>query len=595
MVIDLKNFVYAFLQTHNGLTRMTGISRHVLMLMVALVCIIGSAIWQLQSIPTQQHIIIGHSGDRRYVQGFHDRELTLTERTPFRWAPPQGASIWFWSQPAGHQVHIHLRMYRPEPAPLTLASGDNTVTFTLSPGVRIYRLIFASAHQPITLTTLPITVSEDEPRSLGVAIFSINMARATSLTVSDVWQTFILPPFLPLAILGLWLASVIAGQGKQIAIAPLSLAATALAGVLWSEWRLDIAWIVFHLSAIALISTISYRLMQRKTTFRITNDALAIALLLCLGIITLVLTYVPAIVSDGIGYYAYARALIYRGDLVMDETFDDTMISLSRTETGLLANPWSVGPAIVWTVPLLLYKLIVGGDGHEEGAYAVACLISAWAGICTMIIAYRCARRWYSPVASTIGAIGAFYGSTLWYYSMRNGGFAHALSAFACGLALLTWLRLREQPNLIRWILFGAATGFVALIYWVSILLLVIPILWLVLRLMTERHHWQQIIATIGAGVLAAVVALIVFSPQMIVWNAIYGTPIAKPPRNSIARLEQSTHYRAVYCSLWSSTVDTASDGGLARLTCVCKTGTGDWKCLDRCCNLIHRIQWVDQ
>ncbi len=509
---------------------MMGVSRHVFMLTVAVICIIGGAIWQLQSIPDQQRIIIGSSGDRRYVQGFHDRELTLTERTPFRWAPPQGASIWFWSQPAGHQVHIHLHMYRPEPAPLTLASGDNTVTFTLSPGVRIYRLIFASAHQPITFTTLPITVPEDEQRTLGVAIFSIKITRTTSLTVSDLWQTFILPPFLPLAILGFWIASVIAGRVELIAIAPLTLAAVVLAGLLWTEWRLDIAWIVLHLSVIVLISAISYRLMQRSTAFRITDDALAIALLLCLGIITLILTYVPAIVSDGIGYYAYARALVYRGDLVMDETFDNTIISLPRTETGLLANPWSVGPAIVWTVPLMLYKLIAGGNGHEEGAYAVVCLISAWAGISTMIIAYRCVRRWYSPVASTIGAIGAFYGSTLWYYSMRSGGFAHALSAFACGLAILMWLRLREQPNLIRWILFGAAAGFVALIYWASVLLLVIPVLWLVGRLMTERYHWRQIIAITGAGVLAAVVALIVFSPQMIVWTAIYGAPIVKPP-----------------------------------------------------------------
>lgn len=503
--------------------------RFLFFLIIVLVCITGGAIWQLTSIPSRQHVIVGSYGDSRYVHGFHARERTLESHIPFRWSQPQGSSIWFWSQPSGHPTYISLYLYRPDETPLTLTTNNDQITFTLLSGPRIYHILLPSGSEPVHLTTTRMHAAEDK-RALGIMLFSLTVKRMTTVQWSDMWQTFILAPFLPLALLGMCVAVAIIGHLEYIVSVPLTLAIIVLAGQTWPAWRLEIAWIAVWLSVVTCISAGIYRLTHIRALSQSINDRSAIALLLCLGTLTLVLTFVPIVRSDGTGYYAYARALVYRGDLVMDETFTDYPVYLRRTETGLLANPWSAGPAMLWIGPLALYRLVNGGGGHDQGAYAVVCLISAWAGIGTMLIAYRCARRWYTPAASLIGAIGSFYGSTLWYYSMREGGFAHALSAFVCALAILTWLRLREQPSLGRWIAFGTAAGLVVLIYWATILLLIAPCLGILALMFTARRDYRQIIAIIGHCLLAALIALLVFSPQLIVWNAIYSTPVAKPP-----------------------------------------------------------------
>ncbi|MGQ9480265.1 MAG: ArnT family glycosyltransferase [Chloroflexus sp.] len=499
-------------------------------LIIALIGVAGGAIWQLTSIPSRQHITVGSYGDNRYVQGFHARERTLENRIPFRWSQPQGSSIWFWPQPSGHPTYISLHLYRPDETLLTLTTNNAQITFTLLSGPRIYHILLPSGSEPVHLTTTPIPAPVEDKRSLGIMLFSLTVTRMTPVQWSDVWQTFTLAPFFPLALLGMCVAIAMIGRLEYIVSVPITLAIIVLAGQTWPAWRLEIAWIAGWLSVVACISAGIYRLTHIRALSQSINDRSAIALLLCLGTLTLVLTYVPVVRSDGTGYYAYARSLVYRGDLVMDETFTDYPVYLRRTETGLLANPWSAGPAMIWFGPLALYRLVNGGDGHDQGAYAVVCLISAWAGIGTMLIAYRCARRWYTPAASLIGAIGGFYGSTLWYYSMREGGFAHAFSAFVCALAILTWLRLREQPSLRRWIAFGVAAGLVVLIYWATILLLIAPCLGILAWLFTVRRDYRHILAITGYCLLATLIGLLVFSPQMIVWNAIYSTPLAKPP-----------------------------------------------------------------
>jgi len=72
---------------------------------------------------------------------------------------------------------------------------------------------------------------------------------------------------------------------------------------------------------VAVISVFVYRLAMRWPVLRLRDDRAAVALLLSAGMLTLVIIYVPRIIGDGVGYYAYARSLVYRSDLVMDDTF----------------------------------------------------------------------------------------------------------------------------------------------------------------------------------------------------------------------------------------------------------------------------------
>ena len=497
---------------------------------IALVCVVGGAMWQIDA-ASRQSVVIGGLNDRSYISGLYDREVSLSDGSPFRWAPPQGGKIHFWPLPSGAPVILRFRMYRSEAAPVALRAGDQSFRFEVRPGLSIYHLLMAPGDQPIMLGTLPVPAYPGENRVLGIALSSVALTGVSPVALSHLIAAIITTPFLPLALLGLFWASLASGKRMYAVITPLTLAATVIAGSIWRAWRLEIAWIVAHLCLVAVISVFVYRLATRWPALRLRDDRAAVVLLLSAGMLTLVTIYVPRIRGDGVGYYAYARSLVYRGDLVMDETIAAlSHPPLPKTEKGLLANPWSVGPAMLWMGPLALYRLIAGGDGHDQGAYATVCLVSAWAGIGTMIIAYRCARRWYSPAASAAGAFAAFYGSTLWYYSMREGGFAHAISAFACALTVLAWLRVIERPDFSRWMALGAAAGLAALTYWATALLLIAPMLGVAHMLFKARHDMQQFVRICGFCLVAGLVAIIVFSPQIAVWYAIYGSPLVKPP-----------------------------------------------------------------
>ncbi|MCS7288528.1 MAG: glycosyltransferase family 39 protein [Roseiflexus sp.] len=498
---------------------------------VALVCVACGAWWQLDAV-SSQHVSVGSLTDGSYVVGFYDREITTSGSNAFRWAPAQGGALQFWPLPAGVPAVLSLNIYRPSPAMLTLHAGDRQVRFGVDPGRRMYRLLVNSGDKRIALTVSPKIVVANDPRALGFSLSNAGLMRMARVELLDLIATFFLVPFLPLALAGLsWFSAGLDGR-YCILLTPLTMAAVIGAGEIWPVWRLEIAWLVTHLILIAVMSAIMYRLARRWLASRLHDDRTLVAIVFSMGMLTLLLTFVPRISSDGVGYYAYARSLVYRGDLVMDETFAELYAphSLRVTDRGLLANPWSVGPAAIWIGPLMLYRLLFGGNGHEIGAYATICLISALAGPGTMIVAYCCARRWFSPAASALGALTAFYGSTLWFYSMREGSFAHALSAFACALVLLAWLRVIERPSPGRWIMFGAAAGMMALIYWATTLILIAPLSGIAYLAWRARNNWQEVARIAGGCLAAGFTALVVFSPQLIVWFLIYGSPLIRPP-----------------------------------------------------------------
>jgi len=345
---------------------------------IALVCVVGGAMWQIDA-ASRQSVVIGGLNDRSYISGLYDREVSLSDGSPFRWAPPQGGKIHFWPLPSGAPVILRFRMYRSEAAPVALRAGDQSFRFEVRPGLSIYHLLMAPGDQPIMLGTLPVPAYPGENRVLGIALSSVALTGVSPVALSHLIAAIITTPFLPLALLGLFWASLASGKRMYAVITPLTLAATVIAGSIWRAWRLEIAWIVAHLCLVAVISVFVYRLATRWPALRLRDDRAAVVLLLSAGMLTLVTIYVPRIRGDGVGYYAYARSLVYRGDLVMDETIAAlSHPPLPKTEKGLLANPWSVGPAMLWMGPLALYRLIAGGDGHDQGAYATVCLVSAW-------------------------------------------------------------------------------------------------------------------------------------------------------------------------------------------------------------------------
>ncbi|MGB9752736.1 glycosyltransferase family 39 protein [Roseiflexus castenholzii] len=503
----------------------------IIVIVLTVASVTFSAFWQINATAVQ-NVVIGGSKDGGYVIGFHEREVAVDSKEPFRWLPPQGGALIFWPLSPGAMPILRLDIYRPDASYFTMQTGERQVRFGIEPGRRIYTTLIEPGSRRILLDVEAEITVAGEQRSLGAALMNASLVNVAQPGLSDLVATLLLAPFLPLALLGLSWFGLVLGGGYRFLLTPLALVAVIGAGYVWPMYRLEIAWIMTHVILVAVTSAVIYYAARRGFTSLLHNDRVITAFLIGCGILTLLLTFLPRVTSDGIGYYAYARALVYRHDLMMNETFAalSYRYPLPLTERGLLANPWSVGPALFWMAPLTIYRLLFGGDGHDAGAYATVCLVSALAGVGTIVVAYCCARRWFRPAASAVGALTAFHGSTLWFYSMREGSFAHALSAFCCALTLLAWLRVKEHPAPVRWIVFGASAGAMVLTYWATALLLIAPAIDIIRLIWSARDNFQRCVQ-IGSGCLVSVfIALVIFSPQMIVWFLIYGSPLVKPP-----------------------------------------------------------------
>lgn len=495
--------------------------------------IIASAYWQFNA-TSNQKVTIGDVSDVSYVQRFHEREQTLADNIPFRWTRPESSTLRFWPLSPSASAVIHLDIYRPVESTLSILTDHSDHIFIkIIPERRTYRVLLRQPHQLIQLSVSPPLIVAGETRALGVMLFHAGLQQTSLSTPFDILATFWLSPFLPLALTSLGFAHWLVGFRRYPSpLIPLTFATVFIGSTLYPTLKIELAWWTTHVCFIFAISALALCVGRRWLTNLFLNDRSTVLVLLGLGGCTIVLTFIPFVAWDGVGYYAYARALVYKGNLSMADTF---MAFLSKipyfhTETGIVYNPWSIGPALFWMGPLALYRLLFGGDGHDQGAITIATLISALFGFGTTIIAYYCARRWFSQVASTLGALGAFFGSTLWFYSMQYGGYAHALSAFACALGVLTSLRLMERPSTLRWLAFGAAVGLMAVTYWATLILAIAPASAALLMLWQARTSPARLRSLLIGSLAAAASAILVFSPQMIVWYLIYGTPFAKPP-----------------------------------------------------------------
>ena len=202
------------------------------------------------------------------------------------------------------------------------------------------------------------------------------------------------------------------------------------------------------------------------------------------------------------------------------------------TPTGRVRNYMPVGPAVLWAP---LYLLAVGiqflasfaglaqpPDGFGRvlqmtpGATGVvAATLATW-------LSWKLARRWSDPVSAAVGALAVWFGSSAIYYSLASPSYSHTASMFAMSMFSLHWLSGRREWSIGRAAASGALVGVAALMRWQDVLLLAIPA-WETLR--APWPWWKRGVAG-GATLL---VWALVFSPQMAVWQSLYGSWLAMP------------------------------------------------------------------
>jgi hypothetical protein len=258
----------------------------------------------------------------------------------------------------------------------------------------------------------------------------------------------------------------------------------------------------------------------------------------------------PWVRGDGVGYYAFARSVLieHRLDFTKDWLAANTSFRMGRTDaqgnivpaeytaTGHLDNHFSVGPAILWFPFLvvthgsvLLWDRLGGrvpADGFSK-PYRVAMAVgTALYGFLALMISFALARKYFAERWAFLATLGIWFASSLPVYMYFNPSWSHAHSAFMVALFLWYWIRTRSARTWLQWFLLGAIGGLMLDVYYVSGVLLLMPLLESLQSYWHARRSFA--VATIGRlfiGNLAFAAALVAaFLPTLITKRIIYGS-----------------------------------------------------------------------
>jgi hypothetical protein len=258
----------------------------------------------------------------------------------------------------------------------------------------------------------------------------------------------------------------------------------------------------------------------------------------------------PWVRGDGVGYYAFARSMLieHRLDFTKDWLAANTSFRMGRTDsqgniapaeytaTGHLDNHFSVGPAILW-FPFLLVAhgsvLVLdrlGGkipaDGFSEPYRVAMALGTALYGFLALTISFALARRYFAECWAFLATLGIWFASSLPVYMYFNPSWSHAHSAFTVALFLWYWIRTRAARTWLQWLVLGAIGGLMMDVYYVSGVLLLLPLLQS-LQGYADANTGPWVTTTrrlfIGNVVFAAALVT-AFLPTLITKRIIYGS-----------------------------------------------------------------------
>lgn len=484
------------------------------------------------------------------LDGFYDAERSTTLpgasgplSREFRWMQPSG-SLRLWPILSAGGL-LELEYLNPaQDAQVNLQIDDRSaLALPPTPALRTIKLLLPAQTATIRLTQAGSVASAD--RALGMIV---SEARWSGLPGFG-WAA--LAEGLPLTIVLLWLLFWLCGASLRTTLGTSTLVIVGIAVLSW-RWPWASRALQPMLQGLLLWASAAAALRQIVRRRRPAWSRRWPLLIGAVWALSTLLYLTPTVGHDGVGYYAYLRSFFIDGDLRFANDFDPAQsvfadvpeMGAPLATTGYTSNTWSVGPALYWTPFWLLAHGLVylGGalglpwqpNGYAPPYIALIALASSLTGLATMLGCFVLARRWFSATVAALAAITIYLGSNLLFYAQLEGSFAHSLSAATTTWFMVATLHLDDQPTLRSWLLFGMATGAMIVTYWITAMLLLVPlalmlrVLWRLIR----AADWRSVAQLITGAGLAAVVALPIFLPQMVAWRQIFGGWLATPQGN---------------------------------------------------------------
>jgi hypothetical protein len=252
--------------------------------------------------------------------------------------------------------------------------------------------------------------------------------------------------------------------------------------------------------------------------------------------------------SDGFYYFAHTRSLWFDRDQDLTNDYrilglDDKPHLFTPTPTGYAQSAWTIGPALAWAPfmgagHVVAHGLVWSGidvalDGTSFPYRQAVCVAGLFYGLLGLWWSFRLAER-FAPAglaALATAAVGA--GSFLLWYLVKEPSMTHAMSMAGAAGFILYWHQSGSGRSARQWLTLGLIAGLIATIRWQNVLFAILPACdWLALTYGAARSgaRFTQMAPVMRRGLLFAAGALVGFLPQMLVWQAIYGAPLAISP-----------------------------------------------------------------
>jgi hypothetical protein len=265
----------------------------------------------------------------------------------------------------------------------------------------------------------------------------------------------------------------------------------------------------------------------------------------------------PWVRGDGVGYYAFARAMLIQHNLDFSADYDAANASfrdarldedgnpkpLFRTATNHLDNHFTVGPAILWApflivahVGVLIARALgsnVVADGFS-GPYRFAMALgTAVYGFLGLMLAMRLAAKFVGERWAFLATVAIWWASSLPVYMYFNPSWSHAHSAFMVALFLWFWQETRTNRSALQWIVLAAIAGLMLNVYYPNAMVLVVlaveavPQYFAALRGMQSRERGigPSVLLLVMNHVLFAVVMIACLLPTFVSRYVVYGSP----------------------------------------------------------------------
>ena len=526
-------------------------------IIAGMLVIIAAIFLEAAIAPTADHAIRIGSGDLGVVRGWSAKEQSATlpgasggAPRPYRWSGGRSQLV-FEPVVAGQAQIVTVGLLGGRPGGAVVApvhwsiDGRRLATLDIGPSLRTYHILVPGelvrrATLALVIDTPTFVPPDDEHRELGLI--------GTTATRRGIAPAVLAPRFslAVLAVLAGMLAWLLGGRSHAVWLTLAGVVAIGVLALLAWPWPAFAALRSAAVLACWTLGGVLAWLLWRRWRHRLPARRLAVAGVTLLTLLTLA----PVIDADGVEYYAWLRSPAVDGDLEFTNEYlapevpfghIPTWLAGARTATDHAQNLASVGPALVWAPFYLLGEaltrigIVLGEPWRTDGYAPPYLLMIDLAGMVvglaavrySMLLAQRAAGR---PMA-TLAAIGLCAGSAIIYFALFESYYAHILSAALVAAFAWYWHVTRQARTVWQWAVLGGLAGAMCLAYWVNALVMLLPAIDALAAGIDalRRRDGRGVARTIAHGILFLGTCLLAFTPQMLAWQIVYGTPLTIP------------------------------------------------------------------